>query len=102
MPLAPDAAERTGAGLAPLSSARYLLGPREWGLVERFERRAAHAVRMAERAEAAGRDALARAMVHEAKAWRQAAQIVREELSCVDIDLRDPTVFALMDEVTTR
>ncbi len=47
-------------------------------------------------------DALARAMVHEAKVWRQAAQMVREELSRVDIDLRDPTVFALMDEVQTR
>ena len=33
-------APAVGAGLAPLSSARYLLGPREWGLVERFEKRA--------------------------------------------------------------
>ena len=91
-----------GAGLAPLSSARYLLGPREWALVERMEKRAAQAARMSDQAEKANREPLARMLAHEAKVWRQAAQIVREELSCVDIDLRDPTVFALMDEVQTR
>ena len=41
-------------------------------------------------------------MEHEAKTWRPAAQIVREELSRVDIDLRDPTVAALLDGVVTR
>lgn len=91
-----------GAGLAPLSSARYLLGPREWGLVERFEKRAAQAARMSDQAEKANREPLARMLAHEAKVWRQAAQMVREELSRVDIDLRDPTVAALLDGVVTR
>lgn len=90
------------AGLAPLSSAPCLLGGREWQLVERFERRAAHAVRMAERARERGRENLGVAMDHVATTWRQAAQIAREELSRVDIDLRDPTVAALLDEVKTR
>lgn len=91
-----------GAGLAPLSSARYLLGPREWHLVERFEKRAAQAARIGEQASESGREPLALRMAHEAKVWRQAAQIVREELSRVDIDLRDPTVFALLEGVVTR
>ena len=96
-------APAVGAGLAPLSSARYLLGPREWMLVERLEKRAAQAGRIAEQAKkTAGREALAKLMENEAKTWRQAAQIVREELSRVDIDLRDPTVAALLDGVVTR
>lgn len=90
------------AGLAPLTTPSYLLGGREWQLVERFERRAAHAVRMAERAREHKRDDLAVAMDHVATTWRQAAQIAREELSRVDIDLRDPTVAALLDGVVTR
>lgn len=97
-----DVTERPGAGLAPLASARHLLSGREWQLVERFERRAAHAVRMAERARERDRTELAVAMDHVATTWRQAAQIAREELSCVDIDLRDPTVAALLDGVVTR
>lgn len=84
--------------MAPLSSQRYLLGPREGMLVERLEKRAAAAARMGERAAASGRENLARIMANEAKTWRQAAQIVREELSHVDIDLRDPTVFALLEQ----
>lgn len=84
-------------GLAPLSSSRYLLGPREWALVEKLEKRAAAASRIGERAAKSGREALAMNMAHEAKVWRQAAQIVREDLTHVDIDLRDPTVFALLD-----
>lgn len=91
-----------GAGLAPLSSARYLLGPREWMLVERFEKRAAQAARIGEQASQAGREPLALRMASESKTWRQAAQIVREELSRVDIDLRDPTVFAMLEGVVTR
>lgn len=90
----------TASGVAPLTSPpppTYLLGPREWMLVERMEKRAAVAARMGERAAASNRDMLARIMANEAKVWRQAAQIVREELSHVDIDLRDPTVFALLD-----
>ena len=76
-----------------------MLGPREWALVEKMERRASAAARMGERAAGSGREPLARALAHEAKVWRQAAQMLREELSRVDIDLRDPTVFAMM---TTR
>lgn len=97
-----DVAARPGAGLAPLSSSRYLLEPREWGVVEKMERRAAAAARMSEQAGQANREPLARMLAHEAKVWRQAAQMLREDLSRVDIDLRDPTVFALMEQVTTR
>ena len=85
------------AGLAPLSQSRVLLDPREWALVERLEKRASAAARMSTQAETSGRDVLARMLAAEAKVWRQAAQIVREELARVDIDLRDPTVFALME-----
>lgn len=102
MPTPADAAERPGAGLAPPSTSAVLLGGREWQLVERFERRAAHAVRMADRARELDRSELAVAMDHVATTWRQAAQIAREELSRVDIDLRDPTVAALLEEVKMR
>lgn len=87
----------TAPGVAPLSSARYLLGPREWSLVERFEKRAAVCDRMSERAQGTGHELASKILANEAKTWRQAAQIVREELTHVDLDLRDPTVFSLLD-----
>lgn len=89
------------AGLAPLTGSP-ILGPREWELVERLSKRAAAAARLQMQAEAASRQSLARLFAHEAKVWRQAAQIVQESLSQVDIDLRDPTVFALLERTSTK
>lgn len=94
-----------GAGLPPLTTPpppTYLLGPREWAVVEMMERRAAQADRLRKAAEDTGRGALAARMGDQAKVWRQAAQVVREMLSRVDIDLRDPTVAAILDGVVTR
>lgn len=60
-----------------------VLGPREWGLVEAMESRATAAS--------------AAHLVIESRTWKQAAQMVREHLSRVDVDLRDPTVFSLLE-----
>lgn len=41
-------------------------------------------------------------LVIEARTWREAAQLVRERLSRVDIDLAEPTVFSLIPERPAR
>lgn len=79
--------ERLGAGLAPLSGSP-VLSRREWELVEDMDARATAA-------SAAG-------LVIEARTWRRAAQMVRERLSRVDIDLAEPTVYSLLPERPTR
>jgi hypothetical protein len=66
-------------GLAPLAGSPVLT-PREWELVEAMEQRA--------------KAAKAANLVIEARVWRQAAQLVSERLSRLDIDLASSTVFA--------
>lgn len=68
-------------GLAPLSGLP-LLTQREWQLVQSMEARA--------------KAARAANLVIEARVWERAALLVREQLSHIDIDLRDPTVFSLI------